>query len=201
MAGLEMFLPQVRAAFPTVPYILMREAVRNAADEFCRRTRLIQVRVPVSVVADNATAAVTITGARAFEVMNLWREDRELNKSNVVDILARWPSKGYPREYALDGDGRLLFWPEPAVDETLQANAVFAPGLDATELPDALRDDWRDTIAAGARLRLGRDYAPFRNDEQALIGAGIFERGIERAIQRRSQGGTGRPLRSRAGWY
>lgn len=201
MAALDEFVPQVRFAFPTVPDLLLRAAIRDAADEFCRRTRIIQRRVSVSVTAGNATAPVTIPGGRAFEVLNLWREDRALQKSNMVDLLDRWPSKGEPREYALNGEGRLLLWPEPASVETLQANAVFAPGIEEDEVPDALRDDWRDAVAGGARLRLGRDYAPFRSDEQAAFGAGLFERAIERAIQHRARGGTGKALRTRTEWF
>lgn len=54
MATLDSFLPLVRGRLPGCPDIVLKDAVRDAAIEFCRRTELLRANVDLAVVANQS---------------------------------------------------------------------------------------------------------------------------------------------------
>ena len=51
MATLDSFLPLIRGRLPGCPDIVLKDAVRDAAIEFCRRTELLRAHIDMAVVA------------------------------------------------------------------------------------------------------------------------------------------------------
>lgn len=54
MAELDSFLPLIRGRLPGCPDIVLKDGVRDACIEFCRRTELLSANVDVSVVANQS---------------------------------------------------------------------------------------------------------------------------------------------------
>ena len=51
MATLDSFLPLIRGRLPGCPDIVLKDGVRDAAIEFCRRTELLSAHIDLAVVA------------------------------------------------------------------------------------------------------------------------------------------------------
>lgn len=196
MARLDDFVASVRNGFPDVPDEIVRGAVRDAAIEFCQRARVVESVESLRVRAGRAAHDLRVLGGVAFEVHRLSRDGRDLEPSSQYEIRQLPESTGTPTRYFFDGRGRIELYPVPEADEVLAARAVFAPDPDGEDVPDVLLGQWREAIAGGAKMRLGRQYAPFANPDQALVGEAEFERAINQAITQRARGRTNRPIRT-----
>lgn len=197
MAVLDDFFPYVRSSFPEVPDALMRQAVRDAAIEFCERTRVIERRATLNVTAGQREQAFDLSEGEPFDLRHLRRDGSDLIAATRGEVNDLGDADGTPTHFYLEGSGSVVLWPTPTAAEALDAVATFRPSLDDTDVPDALLRDWREAIAGGAKMRLGRDYAPFRSEDAAQIGAMQFDRGVSRAIHLLGHGRTGQPVRAR----
>jgi hypothetical protein len=137
--------------------------VRQAAIEFCRRSQAWREELPITVVADTATYVLPLpvdsvpsmlqdftvldsdgNSVDQYHIVNANR-GRKLTRDN------RWTAYVY-----LSDDG-LSITVEPVPDSTdaqLVPYVSLKPTQDATTLPDLLREQYADTIAAGALSRL-----------------------------------------------
>lgn len=197
MAVLDDFFPYVRSAFPGVPDALMRQAVRDAAIDFCEQTRVIEQRADLNVSANQREQAFEVDGVEPFDLRYLRRGDTHLTPTTREEVNRLGDADGSPTHFYLEGDGSVILWPTPTAAETLTGIATFRPALDATDVPDALLRDWREAIAGGAKMRLGRDYTNFRNEDAATVGAMQWDRGVSRALHQLGKGRTSKRIRAR----
>jgi hypothetical protein len=200
MASLDDFLAMVRGRLPGCPDFVLNEAVRDAAIEFCKRTRLLVERVTVDVVAEEAAVTLSPDTDLHWEVLDLRRDNTRLTPWNRNEALMQDQSleTGAPQYYYQEGDRTLALSPIPDADETLTALVTLRPDDAATTLPDVLWTDYREPIAAGARAWVRRNHGDWVNPQLEAEDRVIFERAIHNQNIRRARGGVNTTLRVRS---
>ena len=199
MTPLDAFLPLIRGRLPGCPDIVLKDAVRDACIEFCRRTELLTEDISLSVTADDPAYALTASGGDAWEVLSIRRESSPLQPVNRQEftLLGLTTQTGTPGYYYLEGDGALVLGPIPDADETLTVLVTVVPAENATTVPDALYQDHRETIAAGARAWVRRNLGDWVNPELEAMDRKAFEYAIHNQNIHRARGGANTPLRVR----
>lgn len=94
-----------------------------------------------------------------------------------------------------------MLGPVPEQSETLLATIVTRPTDQADQLHDALWNDWRQAIAAGARAQIRKNHEPWHDPQREAMDLDRFERAISDASMRRAKGNTGRALRTSAYYF
>lgn len=155
---LQQWYSDVRLHAPNAPDPLIDEALIFAAEVFCTRSGIVQQFLRADATAGQAQVTFTPpanTVIRRF--VKVWYHESEIFSAgpSLVDIPTPYyaPPPGTPVRY-LDQAGNVVrVYPAPADSETnaFSAVAVLAPTHTAKELPDILWNEWRYSIAAGAR--------------------------------------------------
>ena len=200
MATLDQFLPMIRGRLPGCPDMILKDAVRDAAIAFCKRTQLLAETTPVTVLAGVATYTLFPALGQHWEVKWVSRENAVLTPSSRTQFLeAGWDQdSGTPGYYYLEGDTQLVLGPIPAANEALTVTVTARPTDDATEVDEVLWTDYREPIAAGARAWVRRHYGEWINPQSEAEDRAIFERAIHNQNIRRARGGAEAPLRVRS---
>lgn len=200
MAKLSDFLSLVRGKLPGCPEMIMKEAVRESAIEFCKRTRLIEDSDTITTVAGTAAYDLSPPSGLAWEVFDVYRGDVRLTPSDRVEFsdLNYYVDSGEPRAYYLEGDGTIVLGPIPSTAESLTVRVTVRPDDTAGQVPQILYQEYRTAIAAGARLFVRQNYRSWNDDREAEKEMYYFDSAIARAQLRRAKGSTRKPLRTRS---
>lgn len=201
MATLDDFVKHIRGKIPQCPDAIIREEVREAAIEFCERTKIIVDTFSITTAAADADYAVTHASWQIFSILELRNsDDGLLEEISLFEYQTLEDSSGTPTKYCLSG-GEALLWPTPNAIETLTGKGIFRPQDGSETVPDELYDDWRVAICAGARGKIHTQYAPYMAPEDAAYFLGVFDAGIFKANVKRARGGTEKRLRTVARYY
>jgi hypothetical protein len=177
-------VPRLRIMAPLVPEPVAVFAIREAAIDFCRMTKIVTEILPVistSIgVASYTMSTSTPTETRTIEAREVWVGGREIDPVTASDLADEgdWPTKtGSILSYMQETEGVIRPYriPDAVVDITIRA--ATAPTVAATVIDDALADRWWKAIVAAA---LARIYAipdqPFTNPEYAMVsGAAVMQ--------------------------
>lgn len=200
MSSLDEFLPLIRGRLPGAPDIILKDAVRDACIEFCRRAQVLTATADLTVTANDATPTLSFDDGDVWSVQDLRRGTSALLPSNQREFQVRgWDATtGAPQAYYLDGSGLLVLGPIPDAEETLSITVTLCPFADATEVDDALYRDHRETIAAGARAYVRRNFGDWVNPQLEAEDRKLFEYAIHNQNIRRARGAANTALRVRA---
>jgi len=203
-SDVEDFFGLVTGRVQNCPDVILRQAVVAAADEFCRRTRLLVDEQTINVAANNRFVTLSPSNGEVFVVEQVRRQEQPLAPSSRADFERdRLDVRtGTPIAFYVEGDRRLVLGPIPTFSEALIVRyaARFEP--DARELPERLYLDWRQAIAAGARAYVRRHHGgPWDNPQEELSDRQLFEQEIARANVDRGQGGTRKAVRTRGTYF
>lgn len=193
---LDQYLSRVMPYVQGCPYPLARQAIVEAADEFCRESRVLLERQEIAVAAGDAeiTATPSVTGTELIDVEYI-RVGEALLECIEPQLLPE-AAGGAPAWYWRDG-ARLHLHPAAKAASQAKLGLVLGVSGSATEIPAAL-DKWKDGIAAGALFRLTRAVGlPWANPAASQTWGGIFQQEIGRATAEATLGGGKRPLRTR----
>jgi len=163
---LEAFFPWVVPSVPGAPDPLVLQALRDAADTFCRRTNLVQRVITADMVAGEPDYDVTPpTGMTLLQVMSVSVEGRTQATATPGAVTYGPDLAGAPSGAAepSTGEPRVVFQKTPTVtgfsltptpDRTVSGalviKASFGVAPDAAEVETDLFTHWRQVIAAGA---------------------------------------------------
>jgi hypothetical protein len=204
MASLDDFLAMVRGRLPGCPDFILKDAVRDAAIEFCKRTQLLTETVPIYVTAGSDLCELTPLEGQHWEVLRVLRDTSPLTPMSRHEVVVQGfdQQTGSPAYYYLESDPHyglaLRLAPTPDAAETLTALVTVRPTDDATDVDCMLWSDYREPIAAGARAWVRRNHGDWVNPELEAEDRAIFERAIHNQNIRRARGGTDTALRVRA---
>jgi hypothetical protein len=165
LKALSAFLPYVlpHAAGCTDP--MAYQALREAANEFCTRSNIVQQTFTVGSVAGIGDYDFDVpTDMRLVRLLKVaWGVDRWLkvnDRADVDNVLALRgsvngddPVQGDPTAAWAQPDTSTFFvypLPDRSVDGMFTVTASFAPTDRATQLDDVLFDRWRTGVVAGA---------------------------------------------------
>jgi len=190
------WIPAVQADVAGAPRAMMLDAIRQAAIEFCERTRAWRYELASFNTAldddDARVAQYTLTvptGSRVLSIRSLSYAGLPLTEKSM-DWLDEnepgWRTKeGTPRNYVLRDNGIILLDRLPPEGVAITGTVALKPLQDGTEIGDNVYQDYREAIAAGAiyRLRMmpGKDwYEP----NLAALKLPAFEAGVALANSR-----------------
>jgi len=178
---------------PGCPEPLARQAILDAAIEFCEETGVTKVTTdPVYLQAGEAVYSVDLPSQQGVvTVQRAWCGTRELIAapsamvSEVQVYIGSTPGAGQePTHFIEHPAGEVSLFPTPGVgvNAMLVFRATTKPKRTATSVENVLFEDWAEFIVAGALRRL-HDVpdTPFFSPQLAQRQAGLFQLGISRA--------------------
>lgn len=186
----ESFLPYLTQYVPDVPEVVAVSAVRNAAIEFCERTRIWQFDVDAMIaVKDVSTYEIDASaGVKFVDVMFGYYDDKLLipKAADELTRLFRWKDwrtmKGEPAYITRISAKEVIVVPMPdKVGEKISVRAAFAPSRTATGVGIDVFENYVEIVASGARARLyntpGQPYydKPSAAEFERRFRAGISE--------------------------
>lgn len=194
---LDQYLTRVLPHVLGCPDPMAREAIVDAADDFCRETRILidrQEALPIPAGTALIDTDASIRGTRVLDIEYLRLDDEFLSAAEVQDLVGDYRT---PALYAREDDATLRIHPATSQPMTARLGLVLTVRSDATSIPTEL-DKWREGIAAGALARLQRSVgAAWFNQAAAMQWQAIYMQEIARARSESTLGGGKRVLRSR----
>lgn len=184
------FYPDVLIELPGAPLPLVDHWLRNAAIEFCERSKAYRLDLAAldTVAAQMGYAVTPPDGLEPIEILSVTYDGEPLTvqaPGALSDRYGDWQAEVGTPEYFTQQDGAtLLLVPAPAdaAVAALKIKAAVKPSPTATGIDDWLFSRWRTAIASGckAHLLLMADK-PWSNPDRATLNAGRFEEAIAKA--------------------
>lgn len=198
------WFPLVLPRLPGCPDPILRIAIREAAVEFCRRTKLLRGILAVTTqagISDYPLEAPSDAIVDAIE--DVLRDDATLIASSEEDFRDSLYERasGTPQAYYMSGTRELVLGPIPDAVETLSVRCVLKPDSRAEDLHDALWEDWRNAIAAGACAYTRHTYSAWMDAQLEADEAMRFEDAIGQAQRNNATGRTRKRLRATSHFY
>lgn len=175
---------------------MLRQALVDAAIEFCEETSIIQVTSePAPVFAGVGVYELDLPLDQvASTTLKAWYKTTPLTPvpadkldsvlAFVEDAGGDTQLRGEPRLYYEISPGVLGLYPVPAesFDRAFSARAATKPTRNATTLENALFDDWCEVIVAGAAARLCAMHGQaFSDPGTAAVESSRFWAGVSKA--------------------
>lgn len=177
------------------------QAIRDSAIEFCERTWAMQGdHTPIDIVAAQASYPyVPPAGKLVCRRLEVWYADDPLidaSPDRMKDVYGRkWKTQtGLPKYHTATSARAMILVPYPAEALTagLTLRVAYKPTSAATTIDDEIYEEYREIIAAGARMRLMLSQKkPYSNAKQAGIESEFYRSGMGR-VKRMVQRGLGR---------
>jgi len=203
------FLPEVLVEALLCPEPVAINAIRNAAIEFCERTRAYRADLtPITITATVATYAFAgmPTDTVVHEVLEAVLGDQELLPVGPDDLrelyAADWRTKtGEALLYVTQDDERnvrVVEVPTATLADTLRLYVALKPTHNATGIEERIYQENKTIIASGAKARLLMQYKqPYTNMQLGAYHAEQFEIGCGSRSIRSGKGLVRTRLRSR----
>ena len=182
------FASRISPHVPGAPAALVRQALIDAATEFCTRTNAWnEIQDAILTSANNADYELELpSGAIPLIVEEVWSEgDRlvPLTMAQLHLVLPDWQTAiGTPAYYNSEFDmlGFRVF-PAPAASGLkLRIRGSFAPTEASESLPDFMWTKYRETLASGAKARLlvAPESVAWSNPKLGAYHQALFDSGI-----------------------
>ena len=212
MASLEDFRRLIGGRAPTCPFPLLHDAIRQAAAEFCGRTRVWRERITAAYDENCTGYAPTLPGGAVIhEIESAWwgvDHDCPLTPMAFDDIspadLAEHGADTIPRVITQRASG--VFRLVPRGTGTLTLNLILKPPSGALEgveiiLPDFLLHQHGEAIANGglARALVMKDQA-WSDPKGAAYALSVFERAAIAFSSYNTRGQQRAPRRAGFAW-
>lgn len=179
MKDLELLLPRVLEKVAICPEPTALRHLRDAAVEFCRRTRVWRFEDSFTVDGGGDGEFAVEPDSTVFEVTHARFGDIDLT-ARTADWLDKnepgWRTvdPGTPRWLTQVECGSVRINPPPGQTGTLTLELILVPSNDADQLPDVLVDSFGMAIADGALATLLALPAEFGNLQLAAVHADRF---------------------------
>ena len=203
MLSLDTFFTRLMHHVPGCPEPTARQALLDAATDFCDRTRAIRVTTePMPVQPGVAEYELDLpSGVEPAQIVRAWMGTRPLA---LPPEAHRWFAAADAAAATTGAPVALLPGEAPAVRlfptptdslEKLTVRLATRPTSTATQVMDALFTHWRDAIVAGAVVRLASiPGKTFSSADQAGFAASVYQAGLSRARMEAQRDLTGEAL-------
>lgn len=190
MATWEQWYDEVVPDVPGAGLPLIKNAIKNAAIEFCQRTRVYRIEHPaISAVEDDGEYDwAPGAGLKVVRAEIVWYEGKQLDPVTPADLQALYPQwteeTGPPVYFVQEMPETLVLVPKPNADaaDAITARVSVKPSRAATSISDQLYELYLEQIAAGAKARLfAMQSKPWSNPQGAQRESGLFEDAIAQA--------------------
>lgn len=206
MKDLDEFLPHIMQYAPGCSIPAAHFGIRQAAIEFCERTKLWRWEDEFSILSNDCEQVTTPYGSVLHEIDKVLFNDDELERATPSWLDAVEP--GW-RTNSLTGIPRYVTQTElntirlvPGQDGHVNIYVWLKPSQDATQLPDFLSDQYREIIAGGALARLlAQKNQPYSDPTMGAGFAAQFDYKITDLLGRAAKGQQRAARRSRSSMF
>lgn len=185
MVDLSVFLPHIKQYAPGVPIPTAYFALRQAAIDFCTRTKLWRYEDEYDVAAEDSDDISAPNNAVILDLEAVYFDGFELTPKTPawLDENARgWRTNevtGGPAKYITQIEVN-TFRLVPAATGHINIYSWLKPSQDADQLPAFLGDQYREVIAHGALARiLIMPGMPFSNPSMGAVFASSFSGSLD----------------------
>lgn len=208
MKEMEPILSRVLSYAPTCPEPFAISEIRDAAIEFCKRTRTWKDIDRFDVTAAGCREIVSPPQSQIFEIESGRIDDGKLTPVTLsrLDILfPRWreedeTAEGIPEWIAQLTPNSVTLSPRGA--GTVDLTLILMPTQDADQLPDFLVDMYQQEIADGAIASvLMMPEKDFANPQLGAFFTQKFDGNLDRLAPKGTKGQQRGPLRSRGQYF
>lgn len=209
MSTLDTFLGSVRPWAPGVPDPVAYRAIRNSVIEFCERTRLWKWEEDFdATVSDCDSGIYTPAGSILHDIEIVQFNGVDLHPKSTRDLDRLEPdwrtvspdNGGVPKYYTQIEQNTLRI--VPAMAGHLYLCVRLKPSQEATDIPDFIANEYRETIAWGALGRIltipGQSYT---NPDLGAYYGEKFTQKLDRLSTKGTTGQQAAPKRSRARFF
>ena len=181
-------LVDVNPYAPGCPSVVALAKLRESAQNFCRRSLILNVDISGTVLGADVDLNVLLANPdlTVVKVIEAYADGVELNA--VARDYLRSRNPGYA---SVQGPARVIYqtsehqahlYPAPDVGQAFRAVVAVAPTNTATTLPDDLIEAWKDAVVGGALMRICMTPGqPYTSQDMAAYGSALLSDGITRA--------------------
>jgi hypothetical protein len=205
MKDIEALLPRVLRHAPACPEVLALSYLRDAAKEFCRRTKLWRLSDSIELPAEGEDilcapqgsfilkiVAARIEGASLTPVTTSWLDlDRPGWRDDEAGSGARYVTQTAPDTIRV----------VPIQEGTLLFELVLSPTDAADQLPDFMVDQHAEVIANGAAGKMLKTPSDFANPQLGEDFEQQFKGELDRLSISARKGQQNAPLRTRGSYF
>lgn len=205
MKDIEALLPRVLRYAPACPEVLALSHLRDAAKEFCRRTKLWRLSDSIELPTEGEDILCAPQGSFILEIAAArlggnklepvtasyldahqfgWRDDADTSG-------ARWITQTEPDSVRV----------VPAQAGTLLLELVLAPTDDADQVPDFMVNQHAQVIANGAAGEVLSTPSDFANPQLGAAFVQRFQSDLDRLSISARKGQQNAPLRTRGSYF
>jgi len=193
------FYPDVLPDLPGAPAPMVDHYLRNAAIEFCERSKAWVVDLaPVDAVAGQMKYVLPLPiDTELAEIQEARFSSNRITPKAPAFLVAQhgnWATEvGTPIHYTHESTDSILLIPAPADTAigAIKIRATIRPALNAAAIDDWLYSRYRFAIAAGCKaLMMVMANKPWTNADLAVVNAGIFESTVTKATGAAANGFT-----------
>lgn len=206
MTPLDAFLPEIRPYAPGVPDQVAFKHLRNAAIEFCERTKLWKWEDDYDMPATDCEQVITPSNSTVMDFEKVIFDGNDLRPVATVDLDRLSPGwrteapTGMPQYITQIEQNTLRI--VPALAGHLYLCLRLKPSKDADELPDFLDIEYREVLSWGALSRIlmvpGQSYT---SPDMAQFYAQRFDNKVGSLSAKGSKGQMNAPKRTRARFF
>lgn len=206
MKEIDLILPHILPYAPGCPDPTAYFGVRQAAIEFCERTRMWRSEDEFPVSSEGCDAIFAPYGAVVHEIESAFFDGLPLVPASIAyldDCAHGWRDDllaGLPKYVTQTEPNTVRVVPRQA--GTLKLSLWLKPAQDTDELPDFMIDQYRETIAHGALARiLMMPNQSFTNLETGTFYAMSFNSKIEALFTKGIKGQQRAAMRTKASFF
>ncbi len=157
------FFPYILPHIDGCPSLLLEQALRSSAIEFCEKSLIWrQPALGVTVYEDEPCYSFGAPeGARVIQATEVYINDMKLMQTSLHDLTVyepewRFRKSTVPTQYFMNDAQsiQLVGVPTEDIPESLDIYVALKPSRDSKICPEFLLEDWGEVIAAGAMVRL-----------------------------------------------
>lgn len=202
------FLPFVLPYAPSAPDPLAIQYIRQAAIDFCQRTRFWRYVDEFEVAGDTSEIVAAPGQSSLFEIEkawfrptadNRWAELRKLPYAEIDQSLLDEEANTYTVPNVISQIDYNTVTLVPRVSGTLRISMFLAPSYNANNCPQNLYSNFASTIADGALAEiLMIPEQPYTNLQLAAAKSAIFNAECDRNFALNVRGQQRAPARSKS---
>lgn len=206
MKPLDDLLPSISLFAPGAAIPAVYFAVRQAAIEFCERTRLWRFADEFEVASADDDPLLAPSGSVIHEIEEVRFEGQKLAPKTtrwLDDNCLGWRENTYTGTpaYVTQTEPNVLFL-VPRGTGTVSLSVWLKPAQDADDLPDFIVDQYRETIAHGALARLLLiPNQSFTSPEMGIAFGGAFQAKLDSLCAKGFTGQQRAPVRTKASFF
>ena len=207
MVDLSVFLPNIKQYAPGIATPTAYFGIRQAAIDFCQRTKTWRYEDEFTVTENEAEQITTPNNSVLLDIERVLFEGNPVEPKTTAwldDNIRGWRTNetdSVSAKYVTQTEPNTIRM-VPSAAGTVNIYAWLKPSQDCDQLPDYLGDQYRETIAHGSLARiLMMPNMPFSNPQLGAMFLGLFNAALDSFQNKGSMGQQRARARTRGSFF